>query len=54
MIAAGCDEIDVVMNIGMLKSGELDEVESDVRAVIDTSASITGESDHRDHVSHPE
>jgi deoxyribose-phosphate aldolase len=36
MLAAGCDEIDVVMNIGMLKSGYLAEVESDVRAVIDT------------------
>jgi len=35
MLAAGCDEIDVVMNIGMLKSGDLFEVESDVRAVID-------------------
>ena len=36
MMAAGCDEIDVVMNIGMLKSGDLVEVELDVRAVIDT------------------
>jgi deoxyribose-phosphate aldolase len=36
MLAAGCDEIDVVMNIGMLKSGDLVEVESDLRAVIDT------------------
>ncbi len=36
MIGAGCNEIDVVMNIGMLKSGDLVEVESDVRAVIDT------------------
>jgi deoxyribose-phosphate aldolase len=36
MLAAGCDEIDVVMNIGKLRSGELAEVESDVRAVIET------------------
>lgn len=36
MLAAGCDEIDVVMNVGMLKSGDLVEVESDLRAVIDT------------------
>lgn len=36
MIAAGCDEIDVVMNIGKLRSGELEEVEADVRAVIET------------------
>jgi deoxyribose-phosphate aldolase len=36
MLAAGCDEIDVVMNIGKLRSGELAEVKSDVRAVIET------------------
>jgi deoxyribose-phosphate aldolase len=36
MIAAGCDEIDMVMNIGKLRSGELAEVEADVRAVIET------------------
>lgn len=33
MVAAGCDEIDMVMNIGLLKSGYLSEVEKDVRAV---------------------
>ena len=33
MIAAGCNEIDMVMNIGKLKSGEFTEVESDVMAV---------------------
>ena len=36
MIAAGCDEIDMVMNIGKLRSGEFTEVEADVRAVIET------------------
>ena len=36
MLAAGCDEIDMVMNIGKLRSKELDEVEADVRAVIET------------------
>ncbi len=36
MMAAGCDEIDMVMNIGKLRSGELIEVEADVRAVIET------------------
>lgn len=36
MVAAGCDEIDMVMNIGKLRSDELAEVEADVRAVIDT------------------
>jgi deoxyribose-phosphate aldolase len=36
MVASSCDEIDMVMNIGKLRSGELDEVEADVRAVIET------------------
>jgi len=36
MVAAGCDEIDMVMNIGKLRSGALAEVEADVRAVIET------------------
>ncbi len=36
MVAAGCDEIDMVMNIGKLRSGELAEVEHDVRSVIET------------------
>jgi len=36
MIAAGCDEIDMVMNIGKLRSGDFGEVEADVRAVIET------------------
>lgn len=34
MLAAGCGEIDMVMNIGRLKSGELKKVEEDVRAVV--------------------
>lgn len=37
MVASGCDEIDVVMNIGKLRSGELTEVESDLRAVIESA-----------------
>jgi deoxyribose-phosphate aldolase len=35
MVAAGCDEIDMVMNVGELRSGELKEVEDDVRAVVE-------------------
>jgi deoxyribose-phosphate aldolase len=35
MLATGCDEIDMVINIGKLRSGELDEVEKDVQAVVD-------------------
>jgi deoxyribose-phosphate aldolase len=37
MLAAGCDEIDMVLNIGKLRSGELTEVEADARAVIETA-----------------
>lgn len=36
MVAAGCDEIDMVMNIGNLRSGDIAGVEHDVQAVIDT------------------
>jgi len=36
MMTAVCDEIDMVMNIGKLRSGETAEVEADVRAVIET------------------
>ncbi len=36
MLAAGCDEIDMVMNIGKLRSGEFEEVEKDVQAVVET------------------
>ena len=35
MSASGCDEIDMVMNIGKLRSGDVAEVEDDVRAVIE-------------------
>jgi len=35
MLASGCDEIDMVMNLGRLRSGEAEEVEADVRAVIE-------------------
>ncbi len=37
MAAAGCDEIDMVMNIGKLRSGELKEVEEDVSAVVESA-----------------
>ena len=54
MIAAGCDEIDMVMNIGKLRSGELAEVEKDVQAVVETVHPTPGEGHHRDHVPDPE
>ena len=34
LVAAGCDEIDMVMNVGLLRSGEFGMVEDDARAVI--------------------
>jgi len=40
MVAAGCDEIDMVMNIGKLRSGQLDEVENDVMAVIQAAGNL--------------
>ncbi len=33
LVATGCDEVDMVMNIGKLKSGFYDEVQSDILAV---------------------
>jgi len=37
MVAAGCDEIDVVINVGKLRSGELSEVEADLKAVVEAA-----------------
>jgi deoxyribose-phosphate aldolase len=34
MVASGCDEIDMVINVGKLCSGDYFEVEEDVRAVV--------------------
>jgi len=36
MVKAGCNEIDMVMNIGKLRSGEIEAVEADIREVIET------------------
>jgi deoxyribose-phosphate aldolase len=35
LVAAGCDEIDMVMNIGILRSADLELVENDTRTVIE-------------------
>lgn len=40
MVAAGCDEIDMVMNIGKLRSGLLQEVDEDMKAVIDAVGNL--------------
>jgi deoxyribose-phosphate aldolase len=37
MVAAGCNEIDMVINVGKLRSGDLKEVEADVWAVVETA-----------------
>jgi deoxyribose-phosphate aldolase len=37
-ISDGATEIDMVLNIGLLKSGEYDQVQSDIAAVVDASA----------------
>jgi deoxyribose-phosphate aldolase len=37
LVAAGADEIDMVLNIGRLISGEDDYVESDIRAVVEAA-----------------
>lgn len=37
-IKAGADEIDMVINIGRLKAGQLDEVQADIQAVVDAAA----------------
>lgn len=38
-IEQGATEIDMVLNIGRLRSGQLDEVEADIRAVVTAAAS---------------
>lgn len=40
LVNQGCNEIDVVMNIGMLLSGEYKKVEYDVRSIIDAVSPI--------------
>ncbi|MCY7191200.1 deoxyribose-phosphate aldolase [Streptococcus gallolyticus] len=37
VVANGADEIDMVINIGQLKSGQYDAVEADIRAVVEAS-----------------
>ncbi len=34
MLDAGCDEVDMVLNVGKLRSGRYDEAEEDVKAVV--------------------
>ena len=40
LVEDGCDEIDMVMNVGKFLSGEYDEVEADVRAVVEAASPL--------------
>lgn len=40
MVTAGCDEIDVVMNVGKLLSGHDSEVEADIKAVVEAASPL--------------
>ncbi|MHB8065967.1 MAG: deoxyribose-phosphate aldolase [Ruminiclostridium sp.] len=40
MVSEGCNEIDMVMNVGKLRSGLYVEVEEDVKAVVNTAKNI--------------
>lgn len=40
MLAVGCSEIDMVINVGKLRSGRYPEVEEDVKAVVNTAKDI--------------
>lgn len=37
LVAQGCDEIDMVLNIGQLKSGDFKYVEKEIKAVVDAA-----------------
>lgn len=40
LVAMGCDEIDMVMNIAWLKSGLLQQVQADIQAVVEAAGSV--------------
>lgn len=40
MIALGCKELDMVINVGALKSGQYDLVREDIRAVVDAADGV--------------
>ena len=52
VIAAGAQEVDMVINIGALKSGQDGVVQDDIAAVVDTArrGGRNHEGDHRDHL----
>ncbi len=40
LIAMGCDEIDMVINIGLLKSGQYEQCQADIQAVVISAGDI--------------
>ncbi len=40
MIALGCEELDMVINVGALKSGQYDIVRDDIKAVVDAANGV--------------
>lgn len=40
LVAMGCDEIDMVLNIGWLKSGQFDQCQADIAAVVASAGAI--------------
>ena len=40
MIALGCKELDMVINVGALKSGQYDLVREDIKAVVDAADGV--------------
>ena len=40
LLGMGCRELDMVINIGLLRSGRHDEVRADIRAVVDTAGRV--------------
>ena len=40
LIELGCDELDMVINVGLLRSGQYDRVREDVRAVVEAAGDI--------------
>ena len=40
LIAMGCNELDMVINVGALKSGDYDYVKADIKAIVDIAGDI--------------
>lgn len=49
-IRDGATEVDMVMNVGLMKSGQYDYVEADIRAVVDAARSAEAQRPNRGHI----